>query len=147
MIDLRPWRLGDEALILHSWRKVLRSQGPKWLVSPERYKDPSYMPANFFDRFVVPQLAKALNADGAVVACSKTDDDLVYGFRVGNPGVTHFVFVKSPYRRMGVCRALFTGVETNHRYTMSTPTERRIRQRGHVPEAWRLSNDAFWTPT
>lgn len=143
-IDVRVWREDDLPLILQSWRRVLRAQGPRWLVKPQSYGDPTYMPDAFFFRFVSPLLDAALYRTGAMVACSKTDSDLVYGFRVGDCDVTHFAFVKSPYRRLGIARALFEGVTPKHLYTTSTPTERRLRSRGKIPSTWRLSNDDFW---
>ena len=144
MIDIRPWCPADKPLIMHAFKKVMRAQGPRWMVAPESFGDPTYMPENFFSHILVPKLDEALERVGAMVACSKTDPDLIFGFRIGNDDLTHFVFVKSPYRKMGFARRLFKGVKEEHTYTVSTPTERRLRQRGHIPKTWRLTNTGLW---
>lgn len=141
---VRPWCPEDRSLILHTWHRVYRQQGPRWVIPNERGRDPQYMPTYFYDKAIGPQLRAALDRTGAIVACSKEDNDVVFGFRVGDADVTHFTFVKSPYRRMGIARLLFDGISEEHRYTLSTPVERRLRKRGKLPKSWFYDFEGLW---
>lgn len=158
-VILRASREGDHALIMQTWYRLLRQQGPRWLCSrpsgkherpEEKYPgetlghSASYMPNRFFDAIVAPRLRVILAKLGAVIACGADDDDLIYGFRVGDQATTHVAFVKSHYRRMGIGEMLFSGASPEHVYTLSTPTARRIMARGKVPVGWLYDVEGMW---
>lgn len=148
-----PFRLrkneeADTPLIMQSWLSTVREFGPRWLrFPPKRGRQdplPDYMPSMFFDRIVQPRLRRILYDEGATVACSVEDPGLVYGFRVGGGKRLHFIFVKSHYRRMGIAKALCAGLPEDTVYTLTTPTERRVRKANKIPDGWRFDMNGMW---
>lgn len=77
-----------------------------------------------------PQITKVLErqARTAILAVDAKDAAFIYGFIVGDTigptPVVDYVFVKEPYRREGIARALFgeLGVEPRQRFVFSCKT-------------------------
>lgn len=49
-----------------------------------------------------------------VVACHREDPDLLFGFMAYGPGVIHFIYVKRPFRNMGIARMLVESQQIDH---------------------------------
>jgi hypothetical protein len=92
--DARP---SDLHFFLNSW---LRSQR---LVPPHHLTDNR----TYFGAFKA-RIERLLRADKttAIVAVNVADAEQIYGYIVYEPGVVHFAYVKSPFRRFGICRSL-----------------------------------------
>jgi len=50
-----------------------------------------------------------------IVACDENDQDLIFGFLAFEPKIVHFVYVKEPFRKMGIARKLIEsqGINVN----------------------------------
>jgi len=94
------------------------------------------------------QIAKIMERQKrtAIIACEKDDPDFLYGFIVGDTTgttpVVDYVFVKEPYRKEGVARALFgeLGVLPLGRFVYSCKTRIVSRVAAKIPLA-RFDNE------
>lgn len=42
------------------------------------------------------------------IACEENDEDLIFGFLAYEPKIVHFVYIKEPFRKMGIAKKLIT---------------------------------------
>lgn len=88
----------------------------------------------------------AKQARTAIMAVDPKDHSFIYGFIVGDTigatPVVDYVFVKEPYRRGGVARALFAelGVSPTQRFVMSCKTRIVSQLASKIPSA-RFDNE------
>lgn len=99
-ICLRPGREGDLPLVYHSWLHTLREASPWDVLSRTVY---------FRGQHAV--IENILARAGLVVAALEDDPDQILGYAVAEPGVLHWVYVKSLFRRYGVARALLAELD------------------------------------
>lgn len=158
-IVLRKNTDADRAFIMKTWYSQLRQHGPRWMCAQPTLKHkrskedhpgettdvgPDYMPSIFFDATIRPRIDDLLTREGATIACSDEDPNLIYGVRIGNNTRTHLVFVKSQYRKFGVARKLCEGLGEGHRFTLSTGPQRRISKAGKMPDGWIYDPRGMW---
>jgi hypothetical protein len=149
---IRPWREQDAGLIIQTWMSLLRMQGLPWYNEEKEGKRTlGWMPRQAFNALFRPYLKKVLQATGAVVACSTSDDDLIHGFRVGDADITHLVFVKSQYRRLGIAKMLCEGIKKPHQYTLVLRYEpnpnytiQEYIADNPPPKGWHFREDKLW---
>lgn len=72
------------------------------------------------------------------VACSSSDENIIYGYLVSSPPVAHYLFVKSNFRRWGIARSLLEDAEAGKIYTHRTGElanflHRRINEHTYNP--------------
>lgn len=60
---------------------------------------------------MVDRLLKAEDLE-VRVAAPRDDDFTAYGFAVLQPGLCHMVYVKMPFRRLGIAKRLLSGIQT-----------------------------------
>lgn len=102
-IGLRPALTGDIPFILNSWMLShldwLRSGGGT----------PSLSNAHYFE-WQKPRVERLIATSVTLVAHNPEDEDQIYGYAVYRtkvPMLMHYVFVKYPFRKLGVARRLF----------------------------------------
>lgn len=132
-ITLRPSTGDDVPLIVQSWYRTLRRDGPGWMRS---------MPSDAFDRLVLPRIRSLAGA--CRMACSTEDPGTVFGFACAEGGIVHMVFVKSKFRRVGVARRLLGGVGPDAVYSAVTPSVRRLMKAGKLPDGWVYDEAGMW---
>lgn len=69
------------------------------------------MEPGFFRRTIYPRIQAVLERAEVRVAHLAKSDDVLCGFVVLEPGVVHMVYVRPPWRRMGMAKALLHDVE------------------------------------
>jgi GNAT superfamily N-acetyltransferase len=97
-------REGTEAhndFVAKSWVETFRG-GDK----AHRYIEPG-----FFNRSIYPEIEEILLRAEVRVAGPVDDETTVYGFAVLEPGTVHMVYVRKPWRRYGIAKALLTDVD------------------------------------
>lgn len=116
---IRDGHRGDVGLIFSSWLKGQRAAMQQ-----------VEMDAGYFDawRLVVAAL---IERSKVVTAVSEDDEErrsrgeksIIYGWACGERSVLHAVYVKKPYRRAGIARALVQGLELDvlERYVTHAP--------------------------
>lgn len=95
-IVIRPASVDDAAFVISSYLKSQRNEGHNALMSNDVY----------YAR-VKPRVERMIARDQVIVACSPEDAWHLYGWLAYEPGVVHYAYVKFPYRRFGIGRALF----------------------------------------
>lgn len=97
IVQLRPARADDEALIYSSW---LRSYWNATMKGVVEYID--------YIRGQRARIDRMLAAHGALVACSPSDDTVIMGWACLGGGGLHYVYVRHLYRNQGVATSLIT---------------------------------------
>jgi GNAT superfamily N-acetyltransferase len=85
----------DIPFVLNSWLKSARDVGDHASMSN----------AVYFAGYRNECVAK-LETGNVTVACSSEDPDQIYGWLAWTGRVIHYVYVKHPYRRFGLARAM-----------------------------------------
>ncbi len=115
MIALRPMKIEDYNFISNSYLKSYRNApGVSILDNPTYYSE--------FKR----RLDYLLLTSECVVACHIDDPDQIFGYRIGSVPVLHYVYVKYPFRRFGVAKALLKEFDLGKEFTIIT----------HQPKRW-----------
>lgn len=106
----------DLSFIYHSWLKSYRSSWAKGL-NPSRYMDK--------DRYYNGQklmISQCLERSVVLVAVNPEDAFQIFGYVVGEPGlVVHYLYVKEPFRRMGIATLLVDGLKKQCNWTPNDP--------------------------
>lgn len=115
---LRPADAEDEAFLCHSWLKSFRPSATE-------------VPGVIYHRGQHEVIERLLGRSIVTVACNPEDEAQIFGYLVhekrGPVVVLHYVYVKAPFRRLGLARALLAhvGAEGCH-YTHRTPAFARL---------------------
>lgn len=137
--QLRPLEAGDAGYVLTTWRRVARQM--RWLRDLpdvvfcdrqqgwERHQDA-----------VLERCADPREAAKAIVACDPEDPAIIYGYAIVEHEAVHVVYVRAPFRRRGIARAMLAelGVKAP---TVSTLDAPRWAQR-----RWAVEHDPFAAP-
>lgn len=107
-ILVRQATQGDVNFIFNSWLKSAHGNLPKL----------TEIPHNIFYSEHHKLLEKILRRCTVLIACDKNDQTVIYGYIVaeiiyGFP-VIHYVYVKQPFRRLGIAKMLLNCLETNN---------------------------------
>jgi GNAT superfamily N-acetyltransferase len=98
MVTFRPFSASDHNFIMNSWLKSWRNGPPRQLPNEQYYREQT---------FVVQQI---LANSRVVVACNPEDETQIFGYIVAQDSpaarFVHYLYVKQPYRRLGIARAL-----------------------------------------
>ena len=92
----------DEGFIYNSWLKSLHESSP-WA---------KYIRSQIFYNNHKKVLAKILSESGVLIACNPEMPDQIFGYGVYQPSsggvaVIHYLYVKHPYRKLGIGKELF----------------------------------------
>src|SRR6478736_9366858 len=102
-IDIRQHRKEDEACIYSSWLKSYRKS-----VSLDGVHNDVYFPEH------TKIIADILDRSFSYMIVDPSDENHIFGYAVvehlGKNDVIHFVYIKQPYRRMGLLKLLIEKV-------------------------------------
>jgi hypothetical protein len=108
VVKIRPALEADASFIFNSWLKSFRENGIARPVSNEVY---------FAEQHKL--IEKLLKRCTTVIACNPTDPAQIFGWacfeRVDGIFVLHYVYIKHPYRLLGLAKELLK--EANHDFT------------------------------
>ena len=108
------------AFVVDAWKRSFEDAPSVKGCEPEHYKAE------------MTRAIRRLCAHGTVrIACDPTDEDAIVGFAAFTGPELHYVYVKQPFRKMGIARMLLDGVAIT-RYTF------RSRQ-ARPPSGWRYT--------
>jgi hypothetical protein len=124
--DIRPGAPDDQAFIFTTWLKCMSRESD-------------------FAKHILPDLfmrthhgvaERALDRSSVHVAHAMGEESVILGYLVteGSGGMVHFAYVKRPFRRSGIFRALLdsAGVDTDRcRFTHLTRDAEAVLQRCH----------------
>lgn len=97
---VRAGTQADEGFIAQCWADTFRGSSPRM----KRLADTS-----LFNKFVYRRIEKILKTAKVKVAGPQASD-IIYGYSVMEPELLHMVYVRKPWRRMGIAKALLKGV-------------------------------------
>ena len=110
---IRPGRGGDRSFIINSWvrsyakRAIADSPQPGG-IGPPRTEAAVYVSSQ--NRLVERLLARS----DILVACGREDSDQIFGYiAYEDPNLLHYLYVKIPFRRLGIGRLLTSSVLDN----------------------------------
>lgn len=93
---------GDDLnFILDSWLRSARGVGDNAHMNNAVY----YGEAGYGFR---DECVKKLKGGFVTVACNPSDQDQIIGWMAWGPGVLHYIYVKQPFRQMGIATKLVT---------------------------------------
>lgn len=119
---IRPAAPTDVPFILNSWLRHYHEHGE----GARHVPNDVYFSAQGHHGLVV----KLLRESTVLVACTDDDQDAILGWACLAPPVLHYVYVKAPFRRLGIGRALLSAGPLDT-VTHWTPAVRAWRERGH----------------
>lgn len=125
-VVLREARDTDRRFIAHSWLRSLKGSAIAKLGKDS---------GRFFRGYGLTVDA-LLDRSRVLVACQPDDEDAIVGWAAVEPGgipTVHYVYVKHPFRRYGVAKALLSPLKGESvAYTHETPALRRLP----IPTGW-----------
>ena len=92
---LRPMADGDRAFIINSWLK-------SYYDTPHVH----WVPEGTYYRFYHDRVQQVLDRCGATIACNEEDASQIFGWVCRDGKTIHYVYVKQPYRTMGIAHTL-----------------------------------------
>lgn len=107
---LRDQTEADEPFIFSSWLKSFRLNDRR--PGPRYYREQH----NTIERLLKESSVK--------VACLAATPHIIIGWSAINGQACHYVYVKSPFRRMGIARTLLASIDPTKTVTYSHKTER-----------------------
>lgn len=118
---LRDVTADDLPFIYNSWLKSFKSS--PWAKS---------IPTSIYYANHKEVIAKILPKAIIMVACNPEDQSQIFGYAVFTPGriiALHYVYVKQPYRRLGIAQVLFEFARASHMRTFPMIAT-------HVTDVW-----------
>jgi GNAT superfamily N-acetyltransferase len=132
LCTIREARAGDAPFILSSWLHSFRAES-KQLGQENGYLDP-----DTYGTGHRRLIQRAFDAGQVYVATAPDDDDTLYGWACGSPGVLHYAFVKLDLRGRGFAKALI-------QQTVQTPRWRCTHYTSAV-KRWKAAGLATYDP-
>lgn len=122
---IRPAVEADLPFVVHSWLHSYASTGAKASSS-----------SVYWDHH--PNLVKAaLGRSSVLVACPDDDPESILGWicidRVGKHGLIHYVYVKHPFRRLGIASALLAPLRP---VPMCITHKTSVTEKMNLPSYW-----------
>ena len=136
--SLRPLVAGDRSYVFSTWIR--------WCSRESRWLRGAPKPVLFDARDgYVRHIEAALDRCTVVVACDPSDHDVIYGYAVVDvPGVVQFAYVRAPFRRRGVARAMLGAAGVSEPRVFACDMHRWAEQRfDHDPFAAPLIGSQF----
>jgi GNAT superfamily N-acetyltransferase len=123
-VVVRPMLAGDLGFVLNSWLRSYHESDVARYVPNDVY---------FADAGHHGICVRLLQETPALMACDAANPHTLYGWVCGAPGVLHYAYVKSPFRRLGIARLLLqhAGVEDGAVCTHFTRATKAWQERGH----------------
>lgn len=115
MITLRPMKVEDYNFISNSYLKSYRNAPGVSILDNSIY----------YDEFKKRLDYLLLNTE-CIVACHVDDPDQIFGYRIGSKPIIHYVYVKWPFRRLGIAKQLLADYNLGNGATVVT----------HQPRGW-----------
>jgi len=99
----RPVEPSDLNFILNSFLKSMRA-----------YPEFQHIPNQVYYPALKNELINALSENSSIVLCNSEDPDQIFGYVIFTPDVsTYFIYVKYPYRQLGMARRLLMRAHPN----------------------------------
>ncbi len=125
-LKLRPAAVTDAAFIFNSWLKCYRHSKSAMQVQNDIYFSAQHK--------VIEGLVKRAQF---IIACSPTDENQIYGYGVGemveDVVCVHFIYVKEPYRKLGLACTLLAALGhvpgTPYLYTHRTHVAEKLEKK------------------
>lgn len=126
---IRPAGPPDVPFILNSWLRHYHEHGE----GARHIPNPVFFSAQGHHGLVT----HLLNTSSVLVACTAEDENAILGWVCAAPPVLHYVYVKAPFRGLGIGAALLSAaIPTARSYNISvthwTPKVRAWRERGRA---------------
>lgn len=97
----------DEGLIRDSWKKSFRDMRRKHVEGIADCNEVlQWVPDRVYYHCVYGRINALLERARFLVLAQEDDPEHVYGWICYEPGVAHYVYIKTPFRRMGFAREL-----------------------------------------
>lgn len=121
-IRLRPANAEDVSFIFSSWLRSFRGSLFASSIMNEIYFSEHHK-----------TIEKILKHYEVIVACNTEDPSQIYGFicagYTDNILTIHYIYVKHPFRRMGIAKAMLESYEYNHEYVGVYTHQTKIAQK------------------
>ena len=101
-VALRPKQADDESFIYSSWLRSYRSSPIVTHMNNDVYYDNHKL-----------VIKKLLEISDVMIACNPEDPDQIYGFICYEPGIIHYLYVKYPFRKMGLAKYLLSSIPSD----------------------------------
>jgi hypothetical protein len=98
-VELRSMVPEDESFIYSAWLKSYRSSPVATYLDNDTYYDNH-------KKIIEKLLLKA----NVTILCSKEDSSQIYGFLCHEGNTAHYLYIKYPFRKMGLAKYLFNSV-------------------------------------
>lgn len=69
-----------------------------------------------------------------LIACLKEDEDVIIGYMLSEPEIMHFVYVKRPFRNMGIAKQLWQMSDLDYACQVSHKTYDMVRLMNKHPK-------------
>lgn len=116
--SLRSGKPEDENFIFATWLRAYKhaSSFARHIERPTFFK---------YHQAVIRRI---LDRGAAVTICTPGDDrDVILGYSITEPGILHFVYVKKPFRRLGIASSLIAEVGPQWVFTHATDDWRYLQ--------------------
>lgn len=122
MIIKRPMEESDKPFVFSSWlRSYQQSRDVCGVIAPVYYKEQHYI----IERLLLRPI-------DVVVLASEEDPATVIGWMASSQTWLHYLYIKYPFRRMGLAKSLVGDPERWSCYTHRTPVLNRLK----LPPKW-----------
>ena len=109
-VKIREMLPNDEAFIFHSWLTGFRGSD-----FTEGVRKSTYFPRHH------KVIEDILERSEVRVACNLNDEDHVYGYMVWEGEILHWIYVKAPFRGLGIGQMLFEPLKGSRLYVTHLP--------------------------
>lgn len=101
MYQIRKMNDEDRSFIFATWLRCYKHDSPLT----------KYIRRDLFFARHKAVIEKILASCEVDVACDGNDKDLIFGYIAHEKGIIHFVYVKEPFRKLGIAKKLWQGVK------------------------------------
>lgn len=110
LYTLRAAQVDDLPFIYNSWLKSHREASP-WA---------KIIPSTLYYNHHKQLITKILERSDVIVCCNPQDTSQIFGyaaFSQGKIATIHYIYVKHPYRKLGIAKIMFDIIMVNHDQT------------------------------
>lgn len=98
MFSIRQSNLNDINFVYATWLRSYKDFSPISKYIERQSFFPSYQ--RILDKLLSRDQIKVM------IACDENDSELIFGYVAFEPGIVHFIYVKEPFRKMGIAKKL-----------------------------------------
>jgi hypothetical protein len=95
------------------------------------------MPNDFYYPEYKERLMHMLKTGDVLIICSEQDEDQIVGYRITGKilswSILHYVYIKYPFRKMGLAKQLLADLELGSHVTICT----------HLPKLWAILSTKY----